>query len=126
MNRVEKVIGHLLPNSPKGNRPFVCPVTGMDFDKVYGRLLEGTPIRICITGAAGNTAYPLIFMIASGLLFGPRQQITLHLLDRPETIESLKAVEMEIVDSAYPLLKGEPSFFYFHSEIYQIFLSQQI
>lgn len=61
--------------------------------------------RIAITGGAGQIAYSLIFRIANGDFLGPNQHIALHLLDLPESLTALKGVEMELCDSAFPLLK---------------------
>lgn len=61
--------------------------------------------RIAITGAAGQIAYSLIFRLASGELFGKETPVALHLLEVPQMIESLKGVEMELQDCAFPLLK---------------------
>lgn len=75
-------------------------------DKLFPRLQEpNRPIRVLVTGAAGNIAYSLIFMIAKGDMFGPHQTIALHLLDIPPMAEALKGVEMEIVDGSFPLVK---------------------
>jgi malate/lactate dehydrogenase len=74
---------------------------------MWPRLMSGDAVRVCVTGAAGNIAYSLIFMIASGQLFGPKQKVSLHLLDIPPMAEALKGVEMEIADCAFPLVKGE-------------------
>lgn len=61
--------------------------------------------RVAVTGAAGQIAYNLLFRIANGDLFGPKQPIALHLLDLPLGIEMLKGVVMELEDSVFPLLK---------------------
>lgn len=61
--------------------------------------------RVAITGAGGQIAYSLIFQIAAGELLGPKEEIALHLLDRPEVVESLKGLVMELEDCAFPLLK---------------------
>jgi len=74
--------------------------------KIWPRLTQGEPIRVCVTGAAGNIAYSLIFMIASGHMFGPKQRVALHLLDIPPMEKVLKGVEMEILDCAFPLVSG--------------------
>ena len=63
-----------------------------------------TPVRVVVTGAAGNIGYSLVFMIAQGRLLGPDQPIELVLLEVPQVIESLKGVEMELIDTASPLL----------------------
>jgi len=65
-----------------------------------------SPLRVLVTGAAGQIAYSLIFVIASGGVFGPRQELILHLLDIPPMKQALEGVELEIEDGAYPLLKG--------------------
>jgi len=66
------------------------------------------PIRIAVTGAAGQIGYSLLFRIAAGELFGPKQPVILHLIevDVPEILEKLKGTVMEIEDCAFPLLKG--------------------
>lgn len=61
--------------------------------------------KIAVTGAAGQIAYSLIFRIASGELFGKNQPIALHLLEVPQMLESLKGVEMELQDCAFPNVK---------------------
>jgi len=66
---------------------------------------SGKPLRVLITGAAGQIAYSLVFMIASGGVFGPRQELILHLLDIPPMKQALEGVELEVEDGAFPLLK---------------------
>lgn len=63
------------------------------------------PIRIAITGAAGQIGYSLIFRIASGGLFGPDQPVALHLIEVTPAMNALKGVVMELQDCAFPLLK---------------------
>ena len=58
-----------------------------------------------VTGAAGNIGYALVFMIAQGRMFGPRQTVSLTLLEIPQAEQSLKGVLMELKDCAFPLLK---------------------
>ncbi|CAM0117605.1 malate dehydrogenase [Rhabdochlamydiaceae symbiont of Dictyostelium giganteum] len=60
--------------------------------------------KVAVTGACGQIAYSLIFLIASGQLFGQEQNIDLHLLDVKEAMPRLKGVEMELLDCAFPLL----------------------
>src|SRR3989304_3345614 len=62
------------------------------------------PIRVAVTGAAGQLAYSLVFRVASGELFGADQPIHLHLLEIPQAMNALKGVAMELEDCAYPLL----------------------
>ena len=63
-----------------------------------------TPIKVVITGGAGSIGYILSFMVAQGTAFGFDQPIELCLLDIPSKSESLKGVEFEIADCAFPLL----------------------
>ncbi|MGR3973080.1 MAG: malate dehydrogenase [Candidatus Rhabdochlamydia sp.] len=60
--------------------------------------------KVAISGACGQIAYALLFLIASGQLFGPQQRIDLHLLDVTHALDGLKGVEMELLDCAFPLL----------------------
>ena len=63
------------------------------------------PIRIAITGAAGQIGYSLLFRIASGAMFGPDQPVALHLIEIEPALPALKGVVMELDDCAFPLLK---------------------
>jgi malate dehydrogenase len=65
-----------------------------------------SPIKIAVTGAAGQIGYALLFRIASGEMFGPEQPVVLHLIEIPPTLEAMKGVVMELDDCAFPLLKG--------------------
>lgn len=62
------------------------------------------PIRVVVTGAAGQIAYSLLYMIAKGDVFGPNQRLILHLLDIPPMMGVLEGVVMELADCALPLL----------------------
>ncbi|MFO8026417.1 MAG: malate dehydrogenase [Opitutales bacterium] len=62
------------------------------------------PIRIAVTGAAGNIGYALLFRIASGQMFGPDQPVALNLIEIEPGMEALKGVAMELDDCAFPLL----------------------
>ncbi|KAE9619151.1 hypothetical protein Lal_00047894 [Lupinus albus] len=64
------------------------------------------PVRVLVTGAAGQIGYALVPMIARGVMLGADQPVILHLLDIPPAAESLNGVKMELVDAAFPLLKG--------------------
>lgn len=64
------------------------------------------PIRVAITGAAGNIAYSLIWRIASGSCFGPDQPVILQLLEIPPAMTKLDGTVLEIIDSAFPLVHG--------------------
>ncbi len=63
------------------------------------------PIRVAITGAAGNIGYALAFRVASGQLFGPDQPVALNLIEIPQGAPALEGVVMELEDCAFPLLK---------------------
>ncbi len=62
------------------------------------------PVRVAVTGAAGQIGYSLIFRIAAGEMLGPEQPVSLQLLEIPPAREALSGVVMELRDSAYPLL----------------------
>jgi len=62
------------------------------------------PVRVTVTGAAGQIGYSLVFRIASGQLLGPDQPIDLRLLEIPPAMGALEGVAMEVVDCAFPLL----------------------
>jgi malate dehydrogenase len=66
-----------------------------------------SPIRVAITGAAGQIGYSLVFPIAAGHIFGPDQPVIIQLLEVPvpEVQKKLEGVKMELQDCAYPLLK---------------------
>ena len=63
-----------------------------------------SPIKVAITGAAGQIGYALVFRVASGAMFGPDQPVALHLIEIPAGFEALKGVAMELDDCAFPLL----------------------
>ena len=63
-----------------------------------------TPLRVLITGAAGQVAYSLFQSLANGDVFGPKQQVSLVLLETETNVERLNGVVMELIDSALPLL----------------------
>lgn len=66
---------------------------------------SGEPKRVVVTGAAGQIAYSILFRIASGAFLGANQRVILHLLDLPNMEESLKGVEAELHDCAFPTLE---------------------
>jgi len=65
-----------------------------------------SPIRVAVTGAAGQIGYALLFRIASGAMFGPDQPVILHLIEIEPALPALGGVVMELNDGAFPLLKG--------------------
>jgi len=64
------------------------------------------PVRVAITGAAGQIGYQLCFRIAAGDMLGPNQPVILQLIEIPPAIDALKGVAMELEDAALPLLAG--------------------
>src|SRR5260370_33207014 len=65
-----------------------------------------SPIRVTVTGAAGQIGYSLLFRIASGEMFRPNQPITLQLIEIPAALGALEDVVMELHDCAFPLLQS--------------------
>ncbi|EIP99945.1 malate dehydrogenase [Opitutaceae bacterium TAV1] len=70
--------------------------------------MSKTPIRVAVTGAAGQIGYSLLFRIASGAMFGPEQPVILQLIEVPveKVMKALEGVAMELDDCAFPLLKN--------------------
>src|ERR1051325_7600252 len=64
------------------------------------------PIRVAVTGAAGQIGYSWVSRIASGAMFGPTQPLILHLIEIEPVLPQLSGVVMEVDDCAFPLLKG--------------------
>ncbi|MGO2010124.1 MAG: malate dehydrogenase, partial [Vreelandella alkaliphila] len=63
------------------------------------------PVRIAITGGAGQISYSLIFRIAAGDMLGPDQPVILQLLEIPQAMDALNGVVMEVNDCAFPLVQ---------------------
>ena len=70
--------------------------------------MSNKPLRVAVTGAAGQIGYALLPRIASGAMFGPDQPVILHMIEIPaeKAMEALKGVAMELDDCAFPLLQG--------------------
>ena len=64
------------------------------------------PVRVAVTGAAGNISYALLFRIAAGDMLGKDQPVILHLLEIHPAMDALNGVVMELLDCAFPLLAG--------------------
>ena len=64
------------------------------------------PVRVTVTGAAGQIGYSLVFRIASGQLLGPDQPVILQMLEITPALQALDGVHMELDDCAFPLLAG--------------------
>lgn len=65
-----------------------------------------TPVRVAITGAAGQISYSLIFRVAAGDMLGKDQPVILQLLEIPQAMDALQGVVMELNDCAFPLVSG--------------------
>lgn len=65
-----------------------------------------TPVRVAITGGAGQIGYQLAFRIAAGNMLGPDQPVILQLLEIPDAVQAAEGVAMELHDCAFPLLHG--------------------
>ena len=68
--------------------------------------MSTTPVKVAVTGAAGQICYSLLFRIASGALLGPNQPVELRLLEITPALKALEGVVMELDDCAFPLLSG--------------------
>src|SRR2546421_12543111 len=65
-----------------------------------------SPVKVAVTGAAGQIGYSLVFRIASGAMFGREQPIALSLIEIPNALGALQGVVMELHDCAFPLVKS--------------------
>src|SRR3954467_13415781 len=65
-----------------------------------------SPIKVAVTGAAGQIGYALVFRIASGEMFGKDRPVALHLIEIPPALPALEGVVMELHDCAFPLLQS--------------------
>jgi len=65
-----------------------------------------SPVRVAVTGAAGNIGYALVYRIASGQMLGPDTPVILQLVEIPPAMGALEGVAMELEDCAFPLLAG--------------------
>ena len=68
--------------------------------------MSQTPVKVAVTGAAGQIGYALLFRIASGALLGPDTPVQLSLLEIPAAIKAAEGTAMELDDGAFPLLAG--------------------
>jgi malate dehydrogenase len=68
--------------------------------------MPDSPVRVAVTGAAGQIGYALLFRIASGQMFGAETPVRLQLLELPAAMAALEGVRMELADCAFPLLES--------------------
>ena len=71
-----------------------------------GRIVSTSPVKVAVTGAAGQIGYSLLFRIASGALLGPDTPVELRLLEITPALKALEGVVMELDDGAFPTLAG--------------------
>ena len=88
------------------------------------------PVRVAVTGAAGQIGYALLFRIAAGEMLGKDQPVILQLLEIPDekAQKALKGVMMELDDCAFPLLAGmsaHPTFCVLHEDTNPRFVEQE-
>src|SRR5438309_2986504 len=67
---------------------------------------SNTPVKVAVTGAAGQIGYAILFRIASGQLLGPDTPVHLALLEIPDAVKAAEGTAMELDDCAFPLLAG--------------------
>ncbi len=80
--------------------------TNQIYYPILRRYIVTSPVRVTVTGAAGQISYSLLFRIASGEMLGPNQPVILQMLEITPALEALKGVAMELEDCAFPLLAG--------------------
>src|SRR5271170_7052642 len=66
--------------------------------------MSASPVKVTVTGAAGQIGYALLFRIASGAMLGPDTQVALRLLEVPAAVKAAEGTAMELDDCAFPLL----------------------
>ena len=67
-------------------------------------MTNGSPVKVAVTGAAGQIGYALLFRIASGQLLGPDTPVALKLLEIPQAVKAAEGTSLELTDCAFPLL----------------------
>jgi len=91
--RLGKILEHLNPSQ-----------STLESNLTAGRKIKSKPVRVVVTGAAGQIGYALLPLIANGTMFGLSRRVILHLLEVEVAKKSLDGVVMELIDGAYPLL----------------------
>src|SRR5437763_3162917 len=84
----------------------LLPCSALLSDRFMANCAMKTPIKVAVTGAAGQIGYALLFRIASGQMFGSDQPLRLHLIEIPAMLGALEGVVMELDDCAFPLLES--------------------
>ena len=100
-------ISNIAPQNPGESVIYFRPQRPHHLNKITRRVLDmKSPVRVAVTGAAGQIGYALLFRIASGEMLGKDQPVILQLLDLPHAQTAVKGVMMELQDCAFPLLAG--------------------
>eukprot|EP00761_Pharyngomonas_kirbyi_P011209 gb/GECH01011234.1/.p1 GENE.gb/GECH01011234.1/~~gb/GECH01011234.1/.p1 ORF type:complete len:374 (+),score=77.12 gb/GECH01011234.1/:1-1122(+) len=102
IRRINTLASHINPHTSNQFTLTVNPSSTSFINR--STIMAKSPVRVLVTGAAGQIGYSLLPMIASGLMLGKDQPIILHLLDIPPAEKALNGVVMELEDSAYSLL----------------------
>src|SRR5271170_3646195 len=68
--------------------------------------MSASPVKVTVTGAAGQIGYALLFRIASGAMLGPETPVALRLLEIPAAVRAAEGTAMELDDCAFALLAG--------------------
>src|SRR5215217_6354183 len=68
--------------------------------------MADSPVRVAVTGAAGQIGYAILFRIASGQMLGPDTPVALSLLEIPDAVKAAEGTAMELDDCAFPLLRS--------------------
>ena len=87
-------------------RLLMPPVRERASDLPGDEIVSETPVKVAVTGAAGQIGYALLFRIASGALLGPDTPVQLSLLEIPAAVKAAEGTAMELDDCAFPLLAG--------------------
>ena len=69
-------------------------------------MIKASPVKVAVTGAAGQIGYSLLFRIAFGSMLGPDQPVELRLIEIPTALTALHGVVMELEDCAFPLVRS--------------------
>src|SRR3984957_4937723 len=73
---------------------------------MFSYMIMKSPVKVAVTGAAGQISYSLLFRIASGSMLGPDQPVELRLIEIPNALTALEGVVMELEDCAFPLVRS--------------------
>ncbi|KAB7502724.1 Malate dehydrogenase, cytoplasmic [Armadillidium nasatum] len=94
-----------LSDSMHKNLFVICIDFALNAITTHGKTKKAEPVKVCITGAAGQIGYSLVYMVGSGAVFGTNTPVVLHLLDIAPMMGVLNGVCMEISDCALPCVR---------------------